>query len=162
MWELEHKAGWALKNWPLWTVVLESPLGCKERNPKGNPKGNQSWMFTGKTDAEAEVPILWLSDAKIWLIAKDLDAGKVWRQEEKGMRWLDGITESMDMSLSKTLGDSEVPGNLSAAGLYCSPWGRKESDTTERLNNNNTIEKSLVWFRPSNQSPSVWVSLYKC
>jgi len=60
------------------------------------------------------------------------------------MRWLDGITESMDMSLSKTLGDSEVPGNLSAAGLYCSPWGRKESDTTERLNNNNTIEKSLV------------------
>ena len=93
-----------------WTVVLEktleNPLDCKEIEPV-NPKGNQSWKFIGRTYAEAETPILWLPDVKNWLIWKDPDAGKDWRQEEKGkrgqqrMRWLDGISDSMDMSLSK-------------------------------------------------------------
>ena len=84
--------------------TLESPLDCKEIQPV-NPKGNQSWIFIGRTDAEAETPILWLPDAKTWLFEKDPDAGKDWRWEEKGvteeMKWLDGITDLMDMSLSK-------------------------------------------------------------
>ena len=88
MWQLDHKESWASKNWCFWTVVLEktleSPLGCKEMQPV-HPKGNQSWIFIGRTDAEAEAPILWPPDAKAWLIWKDPDAGKDWRQEEKGM-----------------------------------------------------------------------------
>ena len=107
MWELDHKESWALKNWCFWTVVLEktleSPLDCKEIKPV-HPKGNQSWIFIGRTDAEAEAPILWPPDAKNWLIGKDPDVEKDWRQEEKErqrMRWLNGITDSMDMSLSK-------------------------------------------------------------
>ena len=87
MWELDCEESWALKNWCFWTVVLEktleSPLDCKEIQPV-HPKGNQSWVFTGRTYAEAETPIFWPSNVKNWLIWKDPDAGKVWRQEEKG------------------------------------------------------------------------------
>ena len=88
MWELYHKESWALKNWCFWTVVLEktleSPLDCKDIKPV-HPKGDQSWIFTGRTDAEAEAPILWPLDAKSWLIWKDPDAGKNWAQKEKGI-----------------------------------------------------------------------------
>ena len=83
MWELDYKESWAPKNWCFWTVVLESPLDCKEIQPI-HPKRNQSWTFIGRTDAEAEAPILWTSDAESWCIRKDPDAGKDWRQE-KGM-----------------------------------------------------------------------------
>ena len=107
MWELDYKESWALKNWCFWTVVLEktleSPLDCKEIQPV-HPKGNQSWIFIGKTDAEAETSILWPPDVKNWLIWKDPDAEKDWMQNRRGqqrMRWLDGITDLMDMSLSK-------------------------------------------------------------
>ena len=107
MWELDHNKSWAPKNWCFWIVVLEktleSPLVCKEIKPV-HPKGNQSWIFIGRTDVEAETPLLWPPDAKSWLIGKDPDAGKDWRQEEKGqqrMRWLEAIIHSMDMSLSK-------------------------------------------------------------
>ena len=107
MWELDYKESWALKNWCFWTMVLEktleSPLDCKEIQPV-HPKGDQSWVFIGRTDVEAETPVLWPPDAKSWLIWKDPDSGKDWRQEEKGaqrMRWLDGITNLMYMSLSK-------------------------------------------------------------
>ena len=102
MWELDYKESWALKNWCFWTVVLEktleSPLDCKDIKSV-NSKGNQSWIFTGRTDAKAEAPILWPPDVKNWLIGKDPDAGKDWRQEEKGTtedemvgwyHWLDG------------------------------------------------------------------------
>ena len=109
MWELDYKESWALKNWCFWTVVLEktleSPLDCREISSV-NSKGNQSWIFIGRTDDEAEIPILWLPDAKTWLIEKDPAAGKDGKQEEKGqqrMRWLDGITYSMHMNLSKLL-----------------------------------------------------------
>ena len=106
MWELDYKENWAPQNWCFWTVVLErtlqSPLGCKAIKPV-NPKGNQSWLFIGRTDAVSEAPILWPPDIKNWLIGKEPDTGKDWRQEEKGttIRWLDGITNLMDMSLSK-------------------------------------------------------------
>ena len=88
MWEVDHKEGWMLKNWCFWIVMLEktleSPLDCKEIQPV-NPKGNQCLEFVGRTDAEAEAPILCLPDANSWLIRKDPDAGKDWRQEKKGM-----------------------------------------------------------------------------
>ena len=104
MWELDHKEGWEPKNWCLWIVVLEktleSPLKCKEIKPV-NLKGNQSWVFTGRTDAEAEAPILWPPDANSWLTGKDPDAGKVKAKEEGGRGWLDGFTDSMDLNLSK-------------------------------------------------------------
>ena len=91
-----------LLNW-CWRRLLKSPLDCKEIQPV-YPKGNQSWIFIGRTDAEAETPVLWLPDAKSWPIGKDLDVGKDARQEEKetwSMWWSDGITESIDMNLSK-------------------------------------------------------------
>ena len=112
MWELGYKESWALKNWCLWTVVLEntlkSPLDCKEIQPV-NSKGNQSRIFIGRTDAEAETPILWPPDAKNWLIGKDSDAGRDWGQEEKGTTedekagwtWWTWWTDLMDMSLSE-------------------------------------------------------------
>ena len=88
MWELDYKESWALKNWCFWTVVLEktleSPLDCKEIQPV-HPEGDKAWVFIGRTDAEAEIPMLWPLDAKSWLIWKDPDAGKDWGQEEKGM-----------------------------------------------------------------------------
>ena len=107
MWELDHKDGWALKNWCFWTVVLEktleSPLDCKEIQPV-TPKGNQSWIFTGRTNAEAEAPTIWPPDTENWLIEKDLDDGEDWRWEGRGMaedEMLDGTTDSMNMSFSK-------------------------------------------------------------
>ena len=87
IWELDHKESWVMKNWCFWTVVLEktleSPLDCKEIQPV-HPKGNQSWIFIGRIDAESKIPILWPPDAKSWLTGKDPDAGRDWRQEEKG------------------------------------------------------------------------------
>ena len=105
MWELDYKESWVQKNWCFWTVVLEktleSPLDRKEIQPV-HPKGDQSWVFIGRTDVEAETPILWPPGAKSWLIWKDPDAGKDWGEEEKGMtehEWLDGIIDSMDIGL---------------------------------------------------------------
>ena len=98
MWELDHKEGWALKNWCFQIVVqektLESPLDCKEIKPV-SPKGNQSWIFTGRTNAEAETPILWPPDVMNWLIGKNPDAGKDWRQEKKGATdgWMASLTQ---------------------------------------------------------------------
>ena len=135
MWELDYKESWVPKNWCFWTVVLEktleSPLDCNEIQPV-HPKGHQSWVFIGRTDAEAGTPILWPPDEKNWLIGKDPDAEKDWGQEEKGMtedemfgwhHWLCGH------EFERALGVGDRQG-----GLPCwSPSGHKESDTTERL-----------------------------
>ena len=148
MWELNYKESWVPKNWCFWTVVLEktleSPLDCKETQPV-NPKGNQFWIFTGRTDAEAETPLLWPPDERSWFIEKDPDAGKDWRQEEKGMtedemagwhHWLDGH------EFEQALGVGSGQGSLAC----CSPWGHKELDMTERLNWTEFFEK--VWSMP--------------
>ena len=122
-----HKEGWALKNWCFWTMVREktlgSPLDCKDIKPV-NPKGNQSWIFTGGTDAEADAPILWPPDAKNWLIRKDPDAGKDWRWEEKG------TTE--DEMVGWHHGCDGL--KFEQGSLACCPWGREEWSTTVHLN----------------------------
>ena len=126
-----HKESWALKNWCFWTVVLEktleSPLDCKEIQPV-HSKGDQPWVFTGRTDVEAETPILWPPDAKSWLIGKDPDAGKDWGQEEKG------TTENGMVGWHHQLNVHEFEqalgvGNGRGSVACCSPWGCKESDT---------------------------------
>ena len=136
MWELDYKESWAPKNWFFWTVVLEktleSPLHCKEIPPV-HPKGNKSWIFIGRTDAIVETPIFWPPDVKNWLIGKDPDSGKDWRQEEKGM------TEDEMVGWHHRLYGHEfeqAPGVGDGQGslVCCSPWGCKELDTTERLN----------------------------
>ena len=136
MWELDHKESWAPKNWCFWTVVLEktleSPLDCKKIKPI-NPKGNQSWVFIGRTDGEAETPILWPPDAKSWLIWKDPDDGKDWRQEEKGMKKDEMVGWHYQLygrEFEQAPGVGDGQGSL----VYCSPWGLKEWDTTEQLN----------------------------
>ena len=136
MWELDYKESWAQKNWCFWTVVLEktleSPVHWKEIKPV-NPKGNQSWIFIGRTDAEAETPILWPPDVKNWLLGKDPDAGKDWRQEEKRTtedeivgwhHWVDGH------EFEQVPGVGDGQGSLASS----SPWGCKELDVTEWVN----------------------------
>jgi len=137
MWELDCEEGWVPKNWCFWTGVLEktleSPLDCKEIQPV-HPKGNQSWIFIGRTDAEAEAPILWPPDLKNWLIGKAPVAGKDWGQEEKGMTENETIGWHHRLSgheFEQTLGDTEGQGSP----VFCSPWGLKDSDTTKWLNN---------------------------
>ena len=135
IWVLDYKESWAPKNWCFWTVVLEktpeSPLDCKEIQPV-NPKGNQSWIFIRRTDIEAETPILWPPDAKNWLIGKDPDAGKDWRQEEKGttqdemVGWRHQLN-GYESEWTPGVGDGQ--GTL----VCCGSWGHRESDTTEQL-----------------------------
>ena len=136
MWKVDYKESWTPKNCCFWTVVLEktleSPLDCKEIQPL-HPKGDQSWVFIGRTDVEAETPVLWPPDVKNWLICKDPDAGKDWRQEKKGTtedemvgwhHWLNGH----EFGWTPGVGDGQ--GGL----VCCSPWDCKESDTIEQLN----------------------------
>ena len=134
--KVELKGSWALKNWCFWTVVLEktleSLLDCKEIQPV-HPKWDQSWVFFGRTDVEAETPIPWPPDSRRWLIGKDPDTGEDWGQEEKGTtedemaRWLHRLN-GHGFGWTPGVGDGQ-------RGLACwGSWGRKDSDTTDRLN----------------------------
>ena len=144
--ELDHKEGWASKNWCFWTVVLEktleSPLDCKEIKPV-NPKGNQFWIFIGRTYAEAEAPILWPPDAKSWFIRKDPDSGKVWRQEEKG------TTEN--------------------AMIWCHHWpsGHELSKLREMMKDRGVwhaavhgVTKSWTWLSDWTTTMTLWRAIY--
>ena len=136
MWGLDYKESWAPKNCCFWTVVLEktleSPLNCKEIKPV-NPKGNQSWIFIGRTNAKAETPILWLPDVKNWLICKDPDAGKDWRQEKKGTTGDEMVGWHHWLDVHEFEQATEVGGGQGRLAC-CSPWGSKDLDTTEQLN----------------------------
>ena len=156
MWELDHKEGCMPKNWCFWTVVLEktleSPLDGKEIKPV-NPKGNQPWIFIGRTDAEAEAPILWPLDVKSQLIGKDPDAGKDWRQEVKEDEMVGWHHWLNRHEFEQAPGDGEGQRGLAC----CSPWGRKELDTAEWINNNKSqpSENMLVW---ANKPPLILTS----
>ena len=156
IWELDHKESWATKNLCLQIVVLEktleSPLDSKQIKPI-NPKGNQSWIFIGGTDAKAEALIFWSPDAKSRLTGKDPGAGKDWRQEEKRTtedemvgwhHWLNGNKSE------QAPGDGEGQGSL----VCCSSLGCKESDMREQLNNN--IENNFRIVKPA-LSPTIWI-----
>ena len=134
--DLDHNEGWALKNWCFWTVVLEkTPFDCKEIKPV-NSKGNQTWIFIGRTNVEAEAPaetlILWSPDVKNWLIRKDPDDGKDLGQKEKGMTEIGWHHQLNCHEIKQAVGDGEGPGFLA----WCSPWGHKELNMTEWLNHN--------------------------
>ena len=143
MWELDHKEGWGPKNWCFRTVVLEktleSPLDCKEIQLV-NPKGNQSWIFIGRTDAEGEAPVLWPPNAKSWLIGKDPDAPKDWKWEEKGM--MDDEMVGCHYCLNGHEFE-QTPGDGEWSLACCSSWGHKEWDMAEQLNKNNKGQKSV-------------------
>ena len=146
MWELDHKERWAPKSWCFWTVVLEkSPLDYKEIKPV-HPKGDQSWIFIGRTDAEAEIPMLWPPDAKNWLIGKDPDAGKDWEQEKRATEdemvrwhhWLNGH----EFEQAPGVGDGQGG---------CSPWDLRV-DTTEQLN----WTECVRWHQRLSECLMVW------
>ena len=129
MWELDHKEGWAPKNWCFWTVVLEETQeSLGQQRDQSNPEGNQPWIFTGRTDAEAEAPILWPHNVKSRLIGKDPDAGNDWGQEEKGATENEMVGwhhQHNGHEFEQILGDSKAQGTQAC----CSPWGHNESDT---------------------------------
>ena len=135
MWKLDCKESWVPKNWCFWTVVLEkileSPLDCKDIQTI-NPKGNQSWVFIGRTDVEVKTSILWPPDVKSWLTGKDPDAGKDWKQEK-------GMTEGEMVGWYHQFNGPEFEstprvGDWQGGLAFCSPWGGKQSDLTERPN----------------------------
>ena len=158
MWELDHKEGWAPKNWCFQTAVLEKSLenllDSKEIKTV-HPKGNQLWIFTRRTDAEAEAPILWPPDAKSWLTGKDTDDGEDWGQEEKGTT---DIVDSMDMSLSKfweMVKDREARSStvhgVAKSQTWLSYWTR-----TRIFKNSWGVTHEYNWTLPAEMSISLW------
>ena len=161
MWELDNKESWALKNWCFRTVVskktLESPLNCKEIKPVYPKEINPEYSLEG-TDAGAEAPILWPPDAKSQLIRKDPDAGKDWRQEEKGTTEDEMVVWYHQLNgreFEQAPGVGDGPGSLGC----CSQWSRKESDKTERLNNNLFGCTELQWSSRRIFRCGIWSSV---
>ena len=152
MWELDYKESWVPKNWCFWTIVLdkilESPLDCKEIQPV-HPKGVQSWVFIGRTDAEAETPVLWPPDVKSWLIWKDPDSGKDWGQEEKG------TTEEEMVGWHHRLSGRGFGWTLGVGLLHF--MGLQKSDTTERPNWTKYLNNES-WV--SQSSKKMYLSIY--
>ena len=163
MWELDYIESWVQKNWCFWTVVLEktleSPLDCKEIQSV-HPKGNQSWIFFGRTDAEAETPILWPPDAKNWLIRKDPDAGKDWRWKEKGMtenkmigwhHWLSGheLSELQELVMDREAGRAVVH-VVAKSRTRLSDWTELNWVRTilylELISPQRAINKDTIWL----------------
>ena len=151
MWELDCEESWVPKNWCFWTVVLEktleSLLDCKDIQPV-HSEGDQSWDFFGRNDAKAETPVLWPPHGRVDSLEKSLMLGGTGGRRRRGwqrMRWLDGITDSMDVESEWTSGLGDGQGGLAC----CDSWGRKESDTTERLNwteRNTSISRHNIKF----------------
>ena len=160
MWELDYKERWAPKNWCFWTVVLEetleSPLDCKEIQPV-HPKGNQSWISIGRTDAEAETPIIWSPDVKNWLTGKDPDAGKDWRQEDKRMtedemvgwhRWLDGHEFEQVLGVG---GGGAAARSLQSCQLFATLWTAAHQASLSITNSQSLLKLiSIELVMPSN------------
>ena len=151
MWELDYKESWAQKNWCFWTVVLEktlkSPLDCKEIQPV-HSKGDQSWVFIGRADVQAETPILWPPDAKSWLIGNDPDAGKDWRWEEKGtaedemVGWhhrLDGHGFGWTLGVGDGQGGLACCGSWSQSRIWLSKWTELNSTSSS------TAHSPVLW-----------------
>ena len=157
MWELDCEESWAPKNWFFWTVVLEKTLehllDCKKLHPV-HPKGDQSWVFIGRTDVEAETPILWPPDVKSWLIWEDPDAGKGWRQEEKRTTedemagWHHRLNGH---GLGWTLAVYHGQGGLAC----CGSWGCKESDTTDWTE----LNWGYLYYFPRGNSFILWTMI---
>ena len=173
MWDWDHKESWKLKNWCFWTVVLakilESPLDCKEIQPV-HPKGNQSWIFIERTNAEAERQILWPPDAKNWLIWKDPDAGQDWRQEGKGTTEDDGSVVSRTQwtwvwASSRSWWWTGSPGVLQSMGLQSQIW---LSNRTELIPSLFPFLLSRYWFKRWTRHShfkyreAMWVKEAKC
>ena len=163
MCELDCEEGWVPKNWCFWTVVLEktleSPLDCKEIQPV-HSKGDQSWVFFGRTDAKAETPILWPPDVKSWLIGKDSDAGRDWGQEEKGTTEdeMAGWHHRLDGHYFEwTPGVGDGQGGLAC----CDSWGRKDLDMTKRLNWTELKWNSMTWVVCRRVFPFPYMEGYK-
>ena len=157
MWELDYKEDWVLKNWCFWTVVLEktleSPLDCKELQPV-HPKGDQSWVFIGRTDAEAATPILRPLMRRADSFEKTLMLGKIEGRRKRGwqrMRWLDGITNSVDMGLGGLRPSTNGQGGL----VCCGSWGPKESDTAEWTE----LNWGYLYYFPSGNSFILWTMI---
>ena len=140
MWELDYKESWAPKIWCFWTVVLEKTLEGPLDSKAIQPKGNQSWIFTGRTDAEAETPILWPRDGKNWLSGKDPDAVKGWGQEEKGTTEdeMVGCPSLNEQEFEYALGVGDGQGGLAC----CSPWGLMQLSWTQL---SDWTELCLLW-----------------
>ena len=170
MWELHYKEGWAPKNWCFWTVVLEktleSPLHCKIQPV--HPKGDQSWVFIGRTDIEAETPILWPPDMKSWLIWKDPDVGKDWRQEKKGTiedemfgwhHWLNGHEQLWELVMDRDAWHASVHGGAKSR-IRLSDWTEVNADDTTVMAESEELKSLLIKVKEESEKVGLKLNIH--